>query len=101
MIGLSKEVYIPENKIRMPIYFDRKNVCVHCGGEGTLIFINRFGRATKDEITAFDHIECKKCGKKYSIKWTKDPDSPKMYPSAVDTDVKDNFAKMINAKNAD
>ena len=97
MIGLSRQVHIPEDKIRMPIYFDRKNECVHCGGVGTLIFINRFGRATKDEITAFDHIECKKCGKKYSIKWTKDPDSPKMYPSAVDADVKDNFDTMVKA----
>lgn len=84
-----------DNRVEVPIYFDRKNECACCGGKGTLIFIDKFGKEARGEYHPFDHIECKKCGHQYSILWKKDKDSLKMYPSAVDKTVPENFTNMV------
>ena len=89
------DVNVDVNRITQPIYFERKNECVHCGGKNTLVFIDKFGRETKEEIRAFDHIKCKECGKVYGIKWDKDDKSDKMYPSAVDLNPLEDFKNMI------
>lgn len=90
------DLSIKANKITLPFYFDRKNECVKCGAVNSLVFIDKFGRESREEIRAFDHIECKNCKRVYGIKWTKDPDSDKMYPSAVDLDIVRDFKNMVN-----
>ena len=80
----------------MPFYFKRKNECINCASINTLVFVDIFGRESKDEIRAFDHIRCTNCGKLYGIKWEKEEGSDKMYPSAVDLDVVRDFKNMVN-----
>lgn len=94
-LGLNIDVDV--NKVRMPFYFKRKNECINCAGVNTLVFIDAFGRESRDEIRAFDHIKCKQCGKLYGIKWEKEENSDKMFPSAVDLDPLQDFKNMINS----
>lgn len=67
-----------------PVYFKNKNICVSCGAEGELAFVNIFGKEVKHEIHPFEFLQCKRCGAKYSIKWDKSNEDQKLYPSAVD-----------------
>ena len=62
MLGLGIDVDIDVKKVKFPIHFENKNICVHCGGQGTLIFVDKFGRESNKDIHAFDHIKCTKCG---------------------------------------
>lgn len=89
-------VSVDVHKTTLPFYFRKKNECVKCGGINTLVFIDKFGRESREEIRAFDHIKCKECGRLYGIKWTRDEDTGKMYPSAVDLDVLQDFRNMMN-----
>ena len=93
-LGLNIDVDV--TRPRMPFYFKRKNECINCAGVNTLVFVDVFGRETKDEIRAFDHIKCRQCGKLYGIKWEKEEGSNKMFPSAVDLNVLQDFKNMIN-----
>ena len=97
MLNLGVDVDIDVKKLEMPIYFDGKNECVNCGGVNTLMFIDKFGNPHKDEIRAFDHIKCKKCGRVYSILWKQKPDSTKMYTSAVDTSNTRDFVNLLDS----
>jgi ribosomal protein L37E len=99
MLGLKVEFEI--SKGSMPFYFNRKNECVSCGNKNTLIFVDKFGNESNKEIRAFDHTKCKACGRIYSIKWDRDSSDGKMYPSAVEPNLKRDFANMIdkNIKN--
>lgn len=91
------DLKVEANKTTLPFYFDRKNECVKCGAVNSLVFIDKFGRESRgQEIRAFDHIKCKNCGRIYGIKWTKDQNSDKMYPSAVDLNVIGDFTNLIN-----
>ena len=90
------DLKVDVNKITQPIYFKRKNECVRCGGVNTLVFIDKFGKESREEIRAFDHIKCKACGKIYGIKWEKDENSDKMYPSADDLDPIADFKNLVN-----
>lgn len=86
---------IPNKDHEQPFYFERKNICVHCGVEGQLVFIDRFGRETKTDVHAFDHIKCKNCGEVYSIIWNREDTSEKMYPSAIDRSIKTDFVNIV------
>ena len=76
---------------KYPIYFERKNICVSCGTEGELIFVNIFGKETSHDVHPFEYIKCKRCGALYSIKWDKSKEDNKLYPSAVDKSVLRDF----------
>jgi ribosomal protein L37E len=80
-----------------PIYFERKNICVSCGTEGDLIFVNIFGKETSHDIYPFEYIKCKRCGAMYSIKWSKGEDN-KLYPSAVDKKITRDFLNNFKKK---
>lgn len=97
MLNLGLNVDIDVKKVELPFYFDRKNECVSCGAKNTLTFVDKFGRESKHEIRAFDHIYCKKCGRVYSILWKQEPGSSKMYPSAVDPSISRDFMNMVNS----
>ena len=93
---LNLNVNIDLKRTEIPIYFDGKNECVVCGGINTLDFIDRYGNRHKDEVKAFDHIKCRKCGRIYSILWQKRENSNKMYPSAVEPNVARDFINILN-----
>lgn len=99
MLGLNIDVNIDINKVHMPIHFDKRNICVHCGCSKSLIFIDKFGKESRMEVNAFDHIKCKNCGKIYSILWEKDEDNDKMYPSAVEPSINRDLTNLIGIKN--
>lgn len=99
MLGLGFDVSIDIKKAHMPIYFDRKNECVHCGAINSLIFMDKLGREVTKEINPFTHIKCKNCGRTYSIQWTKEEGSNKMYPSAVEPNIMIAFNNFINNGN--
>lgn len=87
-------------RIQYPIYFEKRNICVHCGQENTLLFVDKFGNETRKDIHPFDHIKCKHCNSIYSILWQNDPDNNnKMYPTAVDPGIKQEFLNIMNHKN--
>ena len=96
MLNFNVDVKIGLNEVSYPLLFDGKNVCVHCGGEGTLVIVDKFGNETKQEIHPFDHIKCKKCGRLYSIRWEHDPNNGKMYPIADERSIKREFINLIN-----
>ena len=93
-LNLTAEV----KKTTYPITFDRKNVCVHCGAEGSLIFVDKFGRETNKEIHPFDHMKCRNCGRNYSILWKRDEETGKVYPSAVGMELKQEFLNLLQYK---
>ena len=96
MLGINVNVEI--RGIHYPIYFDRVNECVHCGAKGSLNMVDIFNREAREEIHPFDHIKCKVCGRDYSIKWTKDPETGKLYPCAVDPNIVRHFANYIEKR---
>lgn len=96
MLNLGLDVDIDVKKVKLPFYFDKKNECVHCGAVNSLTFVDKFGRESKKEINAFDHIKCTKCRRVYSIKWEQEEGSTRMYPSAVDPSIKRDFMNMLD-----
>lgn len=96
-IGFNLDIDIKQTKY--PIYFEKNNICVHCGSEGQLTFVDKFGNETKREIHPFDHIKCKSCGRHFSILWQTDSNTGRMYPCAVDPSFKQEFINIINNKN--
>lgn len=98
MLDLGVDVDIDVKKVRYPIHFEKKNICVHCAAQGSLVFVDKFGNESKKEINAFDHIKCKTCGRIYSILWQRDEDNDgKMFPSAVDPSIKRQFINLVNS----
>ena len=95
MLNFKVNVDIDIHRIKYPITFDKRNTCVHCGSDRSLVFVDRFGNETRQEIHAFDHIKCTKCGRKYSILWQRD--NNKMYPVATDLGIKQDFLNMVSA----
>lgn len=91
-LGYTLEV----KKLQMPIYFKKRNECVHCGTVGSLVFIDKFGNESRHEVKAFDHIKCKRCGRLYSILWESIDGSAKMYPSAVEPSISRDFMNVVN-----
>jgi hypothetical protein len=95
MFNIGVDVNLNVKDVVYPIYFDKKNICVHCGAEGALMFVDKFGNKTRKEIHAFDHLECTRCGRIYSIKWQVDDNTQRMYPTAVDPSIKQEFFNLI------
>jgi ribosomal protein L40E len=85
MIGVDIKEY------SYPVYFSRKNICVSCGAEGELKFVNIFGKEVSHEVHPFEYLKCQRCGARYSIKWERDSSDDKLYPSAVDKRSVDDF----------
>ena len=98
MLNIGINLNIDINKVQYPIYFERKNICVHCGAENKLVFIDKFGRETTKEIYPFDHIKCLSCNRTYSIKWQRDESNGKMFPTAVDPSFKQEFINLLCSK---
>lgn len=99
LLNIATNVDIDVKKVQYPVTFEKRNVCVHCGGEGTLRFVDAFGRETRKEIAAFEHIKCTKCGRVYSIDWKRDPvNVNRMYPVAVDPSIGQQFDNFLNRK---
>ncbi len=96
-MALELNVDIDVREIHYPIYFERKNICVSCGAEGTLKFINIFGKESPHEIHPFESLRCSRCGAAYSIKWSKGEDG-KLYPSAVDRNITRDFINNFKKK---
>lgn len=98
MLGLDVNVDIDIKKVKYPIYFEGQNKCVHCGGQGTLTFVDKFGKETNKEINAFDHIICTKCNRLYSIQWDR-VDNAKMRATAVNPSIALDLKNMFNIGN--
>ena len=81
-----------------PIYFEKRNVCIHCGAENQLIFVDKFGNQTKKEIYPFDYIKCRNCGRTYSIFWQRDQENGRMFPTPVEREIKREFLNLMNRK---
>jgi ribosomal protein L37E len=82
---------------RFPVYFKHKNTCIHCGADGQLVFVDKFGRETTKELTAFEHIKCRACGRIYSMRWEPDENDASVYrPSAVEFNVKKDLENLID-----
>ena len=94
MLGGLININISADRVHTPFYFEHKNICVRCGAEGQMVFIDKFGRETTKDIYPFENIKCKACGGLYSIKWDKGEDG-KMYPSAVDPCLKQEFVNAV------
>lgn len=80
------------------LVFDKRNVCCHCGKEGCLKIVDEFSNIVKQEVHAFDHIECSNCKAKYSIKWIKNKNKT-YYPVAIDYSTKNRFAEFMEDEN--
>lgn len=96
MLNLKFSIKAELQSIRYPIQFNGRNICVHCGAEGSLTFVDAFGKETNKEIHAFDHLKCKNCGRNYSILWQTDPVNNKMFPTAVAPSIKQEFLNIVN-----
>lgn len=94
MLGINTNIECKD--VKYPIYFDRLNICLHCGTTGSLVMMDKFDKEAREEIYPFDYIRCKKCGREFSIKWEKDKDTGKMYPCAVDPSISKQFTSFIN-----
>ena len=90
MLNVNVDVNIDVKGYHYPFHFERKNICVSCGAEKALKFINIFGKESGSEIHPFESIKCSECGAPYSILWERGEDD-KMYPSAVDPTIKKDF----------
>ena len=77
-----------------PVWFDNKNICVHCGAENSLFFLDKFGKKTKNSIYPLVGYKCSKCDAEYKIYWQKG-DNGKYYPSPIDPDIIDNYVDMV------
>ena len=95
MLGLDVNIDIDIKKVKYPIYFEGQNRCVHCGGQGTLTFVDKFGKETNKEINAFDHIKCTRCNRIYSIEWNR-TDNAHMKATAVNPSIGTDLKNMFN-----
>ena len=96
MLNLNINIEVDINQIKYPISFVKRNICVHCGAENSIIFVDKFGSETRNEIHAFDHMKCRACGRNYSIKWERDENSNKMYPVPVELGLKQEFLNLVS-----
>ena len=97
MIKPTVDLNVELEEIHYPFYFERKNICVSCGAEGSLKFVNIFGKEAAHEVHPFESLKCSRCGAVYSIKWTKG-ENDKLYPSAVDKSITRDFLNNFKKK---
>lgn len=81
-------------KIQYPVYFE-KNICIHCGHNGSLLFIDKMGNETKQPIYPIINMVCKDCGTEYFLEWIRN-DNDKMIPICIDKDKIKNFESEIS-----
>lgn len=81
-----------------PVYFEKRNICIHCGAENTLKFVDKFGRETSKDIYPFENIKCTACKTVYSIMWKPDEGGKKMHPCATDKSIIREFVNAFNTK---
>ena len=98
MIKPNIDLNIEFEEVHYPFYFERKNICVSCGAEGSLKFINIFGKEATHEVHPFESLKCSRCGALYSIKWDKNKNDGKLYPSAVDKNITRDFLNNFKEK---
>ena len=96
MLNIDLDISVDINKKSYPISFIKRNICVHCGAENSIVFIDKFGSETRKEIHAFDHMKCRTCGRNYSIKWERDEDTGKLYPIPVELGLKQEFLNLVS-----
>lgn len=95
MLGLNMNVDIDVKHAIFPVYFKNKNICIHCGSNKSLIFVNAFGKKVhNNSVDTFSHLKCTNCGRTYSILWEPD-DEGTMKPSAVEYNVGKEFMNFI------
>ena len=100
MLNLSTNMSLGVKHVKFPLYFEHKNVCIHCGAKGALVFVDKFGRESTAEVAAFDHMRCRKCNRIYSMKWSPTEKDPNIYrPSAVEFNIKMDFINIVNSSN--
>ena len=97
MLNINVNLDVNVSKPTYPVYFD-KNICVACGAENTLTFVNIFGKECREEIHPYDHIKCTKCGAKYSIEWMNNKETGKMKPIPSDPSLVKNFMNLVTSK---
>lgn len=98
MLNINIDVKIDTDKPTYPIRFEKRNVCVHCGAEHCLKFVDKFGNLTSQEIYPFDHITCTNCGTDYSILWQKDDSNGKYFPTAVEKSTVRDFLNVFSPR---
>ena len=96
MLNINLNISVDISKKSYPISFIKRNICVHCGAEGSIVFVDKFGSETRNEIHPFDHMKCRTCGRNYSIKWERDEDTSKMYPVPVELGLKQEFLNLVS-----
>lgn len=99
MLNLGVTVDLDVKKVKTPLHFVGKNLCVHCGST-SLIFIDKWGRETRKEVNAFDHIKCRSCGRVYSILWEKDENN-NVVASAVSPSIIRDFKNITESNTGD
>ena len=95
MLGLNT-ISIDIKKIKYPVYFEHRNICVHFSAEGSLVFVDKFGNEFIKELGIFEHIKCTRCKRIYSIRWDRDQYGT-MKPSAIDFSIANQFSHFINS----
>lgn len=104
MFNIGMDISFKVDPIQYPIKFVKRNVCVHCGAEGTLKCVDIFGKESREgnEIYPFEHIKCSNCGRIYSIEWRNDEENPgTLTPVPVDPSVKQQFLNAIAPNKSD
>lgn len=98
MLNINMRVNVDLKTTHYPIIFEGRNVCVHCGSEGSLRFVDKFGNETNKDIHPFDHLKCSHCGRSFSILWQTDEKSGKMFPSATEHGIGREFLNLFSQK---
>ena len=98
MLGIDVNVKLTAKDVHYPIYFDGVNECVACGAKGFMTMIDMSGNRDSHMIHPLDHMLCKKCGAKYSIKWVDNEDGPGKHPCAIDPSIARQFSNFVIGK---
>jgi ribosomal protein L40E len=80
--------------MRFPIYFT-KNICIHCGARGHLVYKDIRGIESKSPIYPITKIVCKKCGTEYFPKWINMNNDTDMIPVCTDRESIKDFEEVI------
>ena len=98
MLNIKVNVEISNDKVTYPIRFEKHNICVHCGAEHCLKFVDKFGNIKSKEIYPFYNITCTNCGTNYSILWQKDESNGKYFPTPVEQSTVRDFLNVFQPR---
>lgn len=100
MLGINVNINadIRVGNYHYPIKFNNQNICVHCGSENEMRFVDKFGKDSSHlDLYPVQHIRCTHCGRNYGIQW--DPqDNGSMLPTAVEPSISNMFKNLIAEK---